>query len=158
MQEHEPQPDRIERDSARMDARRAADAALRVLIVDPHPAFRNASKALLQTEGLDVVGDLGDYDGAFETAAELRPDIALLDVSPYEPDGLDLAVRLRNLPDPPAVVLMSAASPDAILVSRFDAQAFVPKARVTGKILAHAAALREIPDGRSIVEPDRRGR
>lgn len=111
---------------------------VRVLIVDPHASFRIAFKALLQTEGLEVA-DLERPDHAEGVATVLRPDVALIDVSPQETEGLDLARRLSQLVEPPAIVLMSAASSDAILAASASADLFLVKADITAHALAQAA-------------------
>jgi DNA-binding NarL/FixJ family response regulator len=111
---------------------------VRVLIVDPHASFRIACKALLQAEGLEVA-DLERPDDAEDVATALRPDVALIDVSPQESEGLDVARRLSQLVEPPAIVLMSAASSDAILAASASADLFLVKADITADALAQAA-------------------
>ena len=111
----------------------------RVLIVDPHAAFRSASKALLQTEGLEIVAAVETYEGVVELTLDLRPDVALIDVSLPRPEGLELARRLAGLSEPPAIVLMSAASPETILAAWVGARAFVPKANVTAEVIDQVA-------------------
>ena len=116
---------------------------LRVLIADPHLAFRSAARALLRTEGLDVVADLGHDERVVELVTTLRPDVALIDVSPYRSDGLELARRVAALPHPPAVVLMSSARADTLAPAVDGAAACVPKAGLTAAAIARAAALAE---------------
>lgn len=111
-----------------------------MLIVDPHVSFRCAFKALLQTEGLEVA-DLERPDDAEDLVTALRPDVALIDVSPQGTEGLDLARRLSQLAEPPAIVLMSAASSDAILAASASADLFLVKADITANALAQAARM-----------------
>jgi DNA-binding NarL/FixJ family response regulator len=118
--------------------RKPATQQIRVLIVDPHASFRSASKALLQTEGLAVVAVLERCEGAEGVATALRPDVTLIDVSPQQTEGLDLARRLSALAEPPAIVLMSAASPDAILAAFAGADLFLAKAGITADAIAQA--------------------
>jgi DNA-binding NarL/FixJ family response regulator len=120
-----------------------AGAQRRVLIVDPHASFRSACKALLETEGLVVVADLDRCEGAEYVAAELLPDVMLIDVSPPQTEGLELARRLAALARPPAIVLMSAAPSDAILATSAGADLFLGKSGVTADALAQA--VREPP-------------
>jgi DNA-binding NarL/FixJ family response regulator len=111
---------------------------VRVLIVDPHASVRHAFKALLQTEGL-AVADLERPDDAKDVATALRLDVALIDVSPYQTEGLDLARRLSQLAERPAIVLMSAASADAILAASAGADLFLVKAGITADALTQPA-------------------
>ena len=81
---------------------------MRIMIIDDHEISRAACCALLRTEGIDVVGAAAD-DEAIAAAATLRPDAAIVDVTPTVGSGLDIARRLRAQPDQPAVVLTSSA-------------------------------------------------
>lgn len=112
---------------------------VRLLIVDPHPSFRSAIKALLQTEGLAVVADLERYEGAEDATTALRPDVVLIDVSLHQDEGLDLARRLSALADPPAIVLISASPSDAILAASAGADLFLTKAGITADAIVQAA-------------------
>jgi DNA-binding NarL/FixJ family response regulator len=112
--------------------------ARRVLIVDPHAVFRSSARALLETEGLHVVADVGHCEGVVEAAAALRPDAVLIDVSPQELGGLGLARRLAVVPNAPAILLMSAAGSDAILAASAGACAFVSKAELTAAAIDEA--------------------
>jgi DNA-binding NarL/FixJ family response regulator len=119
--------------------RKPAARQVRVLIVDPHPSFRCACKALLQTEGLEVVADVESCEGAEDAATALRPDVVLIDVSAPQSEGLELARRLSVKADPPAIVLMSASPPDAIVAGFAGADLFLPKAGITAGALVEAA-------------------
>jgi DNA-binding NarL/FixJ family response regulator len=112
---------------------------VRVLILDPHASFRNVSKALLQAEGLAVVADLERWEGAEEVATALRPDVMLIDVSPWQTEGLELARRLSVRAEPPTIVLMSASPPDEILAAWAGAGVFVDKAGLTADAIGRAA-------------------
>jgi DNA-binding NarL/FixJ family response regulator len=119
--------------------RQPAAQQVRVLIVDPHPSFRSACKALLQTEGLAVVADLDRCDGAEDVATALRPDVVLIDISPQQTDGLELARRLSAHTEPPAIVLMSATQSDATLASWAGADLFLVKAGISARAIAQVA-------------------
>jgi DNA-binding NarL/FixJ family response regulator len=119
--------------------RKPAAQQLRVLIVDPHASFRSACKALLQTEGLTVVADLDRCDGADDVATALRPGVVLIDVSPQQTEGLELARRLSAHAEPPAIVLMSASPSDAILATAAGADLFLVKAGISAGAIVQAA-------------------
>jgi two-component system KDP operon response regulator KdpE len=112
---------------------------VRVLIVDPHDSFRCACKALLQTEGLAVEADLERYEGTEDIAIALRPDVVLIDVSPPQTEGLELARRLSQLSERPAIVLMSASPSDAILAATAGADLFLVKAGISAGAIAQTA-------------------
>jgi DNA-binding NarL/FixJ family response regulator len=108
----------------------------RIMIIDDHEISRAACRALLRTEGIDVVADVPAGDEAMAAATALRPDVAIVDVSPGGA-GFGLARRLRALPGPPAVVLTSSAE-----AARFGAQlegyAFVAKAGLCAQAIRAA--------------------
>ena len=131
-------------------ARRQTGPHVRVLIVDPHASFRSAIKALLETEGLAVVADLERGEGAEAAVTAHCPDVVLIDVSPHQTEGVDLARRLSALADPPAIVLISASPSDAILASSAGADLFLAKAGISAQAVAQAARLAdERPEARA---------
>jgi len=73
-----------------------------ILIIDDHEIARAACRALLQTEGIDVIGETTAGDHAIAAANALRPDMALVDVTPETDTGFDTARLLGALPHPGA--------------------------------------------------------
>jgi len=109
-----------------------------VLIVDDHPSFRANARALLEAEGFEVVGEAEDGASALRAAAELIPDLVLLDVQLPDLDGFEVASRLTNGGGGPAVVLVSSrdGSDFGPLVERSGARGFIPKAELSGAALS----------------------
>jgi DNA-binding NarL/FixJ family response regulator len=66
----------------------------RVLLADDHRLLREALSQLLEP-GCDVVGTATDGRALLTAAAELRPDIVVLDAALPLLNGLDAARRLR---------------------------------------------------------------
>jgi DNA-binding NarL/FixJ family response regulator len=108
-----------------------------VLIVDDHAGFRGTARALLESEGFDVVGEAADGAGAIKAANSLRPDVILLDV--YLPDinGFDVAATLTTNGPVPAIVMTSSrdARDFGPLVEQSGARGFIPKAELSGPTL-----------------------
>jgi DNA-binding NarL/FixJ family response regulator len=120
-------------------ARQIECVAARILIVDDHPSFRAAARALLEAEGYEVVGEAVDGASAILRALDLLPDLVLLDVQLPDIDGFEVAARLRaRVGGGPAVVLTSShdASDFGPLAQRSGALGFVPKAELSGDGLA----------------------
>lgn len=111
-----------------------------MLIVDDHARFRRSARRLLELEGYEVVGEAADGSSAIAAAAELRPDVVLLDVNLPDTTGFDVADRLRGTG--PRVILTSDRDPSEI--APFAAQAgacgFVPKGALSGAELARVLA------------------
>jgi DNA-binding NarL/FixJ family response regulator len=84
------------------------DPPVRVLAVDDHAVFLRAVRRLLRAApGFEQVGEARSGPEAIARAAELRPDLVLLDVRMPGMDGLETARRLLAERAPPAVVLIS---------------------------------------------------
>lgn len=79
-----------------------------ILIVDDHALFREEARALLETEGLIVVGEAETGHAALDATRRLRPDVVLLDIGLPDIDGFAVAERLAAEAAPPRVVLISS--------------------------------------------------
>jgi DNA-binding NarL/FixJ family response regulator len=90
--------------------------AERILLVDDHPLTRSALSGLLSQHGFDVVGEASDGEAAIVCAAELEPDLILLDLSMPGLDGLSALPRLREAaPDCEVVVLTASGTEQNLL-------------------------------------------
>jgi CheY-like chemotaxis protein len=111
-----------------------------VLIVDDHAPFRRLARRLLEAGGFTVVGEASDGVTALASAAELQPQLVLLDVLLPGMDGFAVARRLAGGKDRPLVVLTS--SRDALelgaRLKNADADGFIHKDDLS------AAALRAV--------------
>lgn len=76
------------------------DGPLRVMLVDDHALVRSAIRQALEAPDVEVVGEAASAEEALPMAAELRPDLVLLDIDLPGLSGLealrDLAPRLPN--------------------------------------------------------------
>ena len=71
-----------------MDSKRAN--AIRIVIADDHPIFRDGLRRLLEAEpDLKVIGEAADGGEAVKLARQLKPDILLLDLAMPRTPGLD---------------------------------------------------------------------
>ena len=112
--------------------------SVRVLIVDDHESFRSSARLLLEAEGYEVVGEAETGNDGLRAAAELQPDVILLDVNLPDIDGFDVAARLAKGDASPRVVITSSrdASDFGPLLARSGALGFVPKNELSGEALA----------------------
>ena len=69
----------------------------RLIIVDDHDAIRRGVRTLIESRpNFQVVGEASNGREAIELAIATRPDIAILDYSLPELNGLDLAYQLKK--------------------------------------------------------------
>jgi DNA-binding NarL/FixJ family response regulator len=113
------------------------DRSVTVLIVDDHPSFRASARTLLEAEGYEVVGEAEDGESALRAVAELHPDLVLLDIQLPDLDGFEVAERLKELDERPAVVLTSSRDGKdyARCIECSGAKGFVAKAELSGAAL-----------------------
>jgi CheY-like chemotaxis protein len=108
-----------------------ADVALRCVIVDDNTGFLRAATRLLEQEGLRIVGTASNGSDAVRCAAELRPDVTLLDIDLHGESGFELAWRLTRDPElrPGVLIFVSAQAEDDVadLVEASPAVGFLAK-------------------------------
>ena len=99
------------------------------MIVDDDPRFRGIARRLLESEGLEVIGEASDGREALAVTSELEPDVVLLDVQLPDGDGIELAAQLTAGGDGPAVVLTSTREESDFgpELQQSGARGFVPK-------------------------------
>ncbi|MCR2802431.1 response regulator transcription factor [Paenibacillus sp. SCIV0701] len=74
------------------------DEQVRVLIVDDHPHGREGMREILSMDGMfAVVGEAASGEEAIGRAAELRPDLVLMDIRMPGMGGLEATYRLKLL-------------------------------------------------------------
>ena len=91
-------------------------AKFHILLVDDSAVLRRALKALLTTDSDDwvICGEASDGIDALSKAAELIPDIILLDLSIPLLHGLEVAKRLKKDFAHVRVIIMSEQDPSAV--------------------------------------------
>jgi DNA-binding NarL/FixJ family response regulator len=85
------------------------DPALRVLVVDDHPVWRQSVAAGLEEAGCTVAGTAGDGAQALRVAAATRPGVVLLDLHLPDLSGAEVIRRLLAADPSVRVVVLSAS-------------------------------------------------
>ena len=124
----------------------------RVLIAEDEALIRLDLKEMLEEEGYDVVGEVGDGQQAVDRAAELRPDLVILDIQMPVLDGLSAAEQIAADRIAPVIVLTAFSQRDlverardagamAYLVKPFNKNDLVPAIEVARARFAEMSAL-----------------
>jgi DNA-binding NarL/FixJ family response regulator len=110
---------------------------LRCVIVDDSARFVEAARALLEREGVDVVGVASTIGEALRLVGEVRPDVTLVDIDLGAESGFDLASRLaRNGAGGRAILISTHAEADfADLIDSSPAVGFLSKSDLSARAL-----------------------
>jgi DNA-binding NarL/FixJ family response regulator len=80
----------------------------RCVIVDDDSGFIDVARALLEREGVTVVGRAGSCAEAVDRATVLRPDVVLIDIRLSDESGFDAARQLAAEGQPAALIMISS--------------------------------------------------
>lgn len=128
--------------------------AIRVLLVDDHRLLRDALRQALQREpDIEVLAEAGTGREGVALAQALRPDLVLLDIGLPDLSGIEVAARLRRLPQAPRMVAVSAQADKRFVAEmlRQGAQGYVTKS-AAGEDLVRA--IRAVAAGGSYLCPE----
>ena len=126
----------------------------RILIVDDHPIFRMGMKELLnQEDDFTVCSVAKDFTSARRALREDQPDLAIIDISLAEENGLDLVKEINvNYNGLPVLVLsLHDESVWAERAIRAGARGYVMKKEASESVIS---AIKNILSGKIHVSPD----
>ncbi|GAB7050411.1 response regulator [Catenuloplanes indicus] len=126
---------------------------IRILLADDQRLVRTGFRMLLQTQpDLTVVAEAGDGGEAIEAVSAHRVDVVLMDVRMPTVDGVTACRRIRALPDPPRVLVLTTFDLDeyAFAAIRAGASGFLLKDAPPEDLLS---AIRVVHSGDSVVAP-----
>jgi DNA-binding NarL/FixJ family response regulator len=110
----------------------------RVLVVEDFAPFRRLIRAMLATRaGLEVIGEAADGLEAVQKAADLKPDLILLDIGLPKLNGLEAARRILTLaPQARLIFLSQESSPEVVREALELAWGYVAKTKTATELLA----------------------
>ena len=126
---------------------------IRILVVDDHPLFRHGLAGLLATiDEMVVVGEAEDGESAVTEAARLSPDVVLLDLGLPRMPGLEAARRITALQPAPAVLVITMADDDDMVVAvlRVGARGYLLKGASQERVVE---AIRTVAAGGAVLGP-----
>ncbi|MFR0691569.1 two-component system response regulator NarL [Enterobacterales bacterium AE_CKDN230030158-1A_HGKHYDSX7] len=129
------------------------DDRARILLVDDHPMMRKGVVQLLEFEDdLEVVGEAGSGEEALRMAAELEPDMILLDLNMKGMTGLDTLRALRENGEDARIVVFTVSDDrnDVINVLRAGADGYLLKDMEPERLLEH---IRQAATGQLTISP-----
>ena len=127
--------------------------AIRVLLIDDDPLVRAGLRMILSSaEDLTVVGEVRDGAQAVQAVREHRPDVVLMDIRMPELDGISATKQLRELPQPPQVIVLTTFHLDDYVIRalRVGASGFLLKDTPPTDIVN---AIRVVAIGEAMLSP-----
>jgi two-component system response regulator NreC len=107
--------------------------SIRILIADDHGVLRAGLRALLNAEpNFEVVAEAADGKEALCLTEELRPDVALLDISMPGPDGIEVTRCLKEMMPEARILILTVHEDEGLLREAI-------RAGASGYILKRAA-------------------
>jgi CheY-like chemotaxis protein len=92
-----------------------SDERVTVFLLDDHEVVRRGLRELLESEGIEVVGEAGTAAEAFGRIRALDPDVAVLDVRIPDGDGVSVCRDMRSRhPRTTCLILTSFADDEAL--------------------------------------------
>lgn len=126
---------------------------IRVLLVDDDPLVRaGLAMIIASANDLRVVGEAADGLEAVESVRAHNPQVVLMDIRMPRLDGIAATARLRALPKPPEVLVLSTFQADAYVLNalRAGASGFLLKDTPPTEIVA---AIRQVVGGGTTLSP-----
>ncbi|MBP6513812.1 MAG: response regulator transcription factor [Steroidobacteraceae bacterium] len=110
---------------------------MRILITDDEaPARERLRRLLADVAWVEVVGEAASGEEALARTRDLEPDIVLMDVRMPGMDGLEAAQRIASLPEPPAVIFVTAHEEHALAAFDSNAAGYLLKPVRADKLVA----------------------
>lgn len=119
---------------------------IRVLIVDDDPLLCSAMRFPLEFGGdreFEVVGTAHDGNAAIDAVHAHRPDVILMDIAMPVLDGLEATRRIRALPNPPEIIIITTldANDEPLRAARAGAIGFLLKSEDPMEIIKSVKAV-----------------
>ena len=128
-------------------------SAIRVLIADDHALVREGTRRMLEQEAdMQVVGEAGDGEETVKLACELKPDVAIVDISMPKLDGIEATKQIKERCPSVTILILSAYDDDQFIFSLLEAGAagYLLKSIRSRELVD---AVRAVHAGESVLHP-----
>jgi len=126
---------------------------IKILIADDHAVVREGTRKILEQEqDLEVIAEAVDGEEAVRLATELKPDVAIIDISMPNLDGIEATRQIKALCPSITVLILTVYDNDQFIFSLLEAGA-------AGYLLKDVRALelvnavRAVHGGESVLHP-----
>lgn len=128
---------------------------IRILIVDDDPSYRTFARSVLaENEDLEVAGEAGNGVDAITLAAELKPDVIILDLHMPLMDGFQALGGIRTVSPESRVVACSAFEQFGEDALELGADEYVPKSESITEMVTRILRSMAMPPRREAVSED----
>ena len=127
--------------------------SIRVVLADDQALVRTGFRMILDgADDIEVAGEASDGESAVRVAAEVAPDVVLMDVRMPGTDGITATQRIRAAGSGPRVLILTTFDLDEYVYAglRAGASGFVLKDALAADLLA---AVRVVASGEAVVAP-----
>jgi len=126
---------------------------IKVLVADDHPVFREGLVSLLtQEEDIEVIAQASDGIEAVQLVHQLSPDVAIIDMSMPELNGIETTKKIKTASPSTAILVLTAYDYDAYVLGAIEAGA-------SGYLLKDiriwelVGAIRSLHAGETVLDP-----
>ena len=128
-------------------------AKIRILIADDHAVLREGMRQLMEQErDMEVIGEAKDGEEAVTMAAELKPDVILMDIVMPKLTGVEATKQIKKASPSTCILILTAYSDIRYIVGLLEvgASGYLLKSARSDEIVG---AIRAIRAGESVLDP-----